>query len=151
MIAPEARSVAERGTLEVFTPRDGSLADAYGDLGAVRQLPYHRLTAPRDLGELIRALRRPGHEVGVFRRELRRAAPDVVVIVTAVLPAALIAARLESLPTVLYVGEIFAKDDRGRLRTLGDRAVARLSEALANRLVCCFEGVSAQLTDATRR
>ena len=47
--------------------------------------------------------------MSLFRRELRRTRPDLVVVVTTVLPAALLAARLEGLPTIAYVGEIFAK------------------------------------------
>jgi len=150
-LRPRLAALAERGTLEVLTPGNGSLAEAYADVGAVHRLPYERLTVPRSLRELARALRRLGREVRLFRRELRRAAPDLVVIVTALLPAALVAARLERLPTVLYVGEIFAKDDlRGPLRTLGDRAIVRLSETLADRLVCCSETVRAQFSKPSK-
>lgn len=132
-------------SLEVLAPGEGSLRHAYENLGEVRTLAYEPLTVPRGPLAALRALRRLWRDVKIFRAELRRARPELVVVVTTVLPAALIAARLERLPTIVYVGEIFAKGHvEGRLRALGGRAVARLSEALADRLVCCSQAVADQ-------
>jgi len=136
---------AHGGSLEVLAPGEGSLARLYGDLAPVRALAYEPLTVPRTPREAARALARFVAEVRRLRRALRRARPDLVVVVTAVLPAALLAARLEGLPTIVYVGEIFDKGHvGGGLRALGGRAIARLSEALADRLVCCSQTVAAQ-------
>ncbi|HEV2773127.1 MAG TPA: glycosyltransferase family 4 protein [Thermoleophilaceae bacterium] len=145
-LRPRLEALARRGVaLELLAPGEGSLARAYGDLGPVRALPYASLTVPRTLREGARALRSFARDVGLFRRELRLRRPDVVVVVTTVLPAALIAARLERLPTVVYVGEIFpVRDTGGTARALGGRAIARLSAALADRLVCCSKTVAGQ-------
>ena len=141
----EALTANGRGSLEVIAPGRGSLERAYRGLGELRALPYEPLTVPKGPAAALAALRRLGREVRTFRRELRRARPDLVVVVTAVLPAALIAARLEGIPTVLYVGEIFSKGHvGGKLRALGGQAVARLSETLADRLVCCSQTVASQ-------
>lgn len=132
-------------SLEVIVPGEGSLRRAYEDLGEVRVLAYEPLTVPRGPRAALRALGRLWREVQSFRAEMRHARPDLVVVVTAVLPTALIAARLERLATIVYVGEIFAKGHvGGRLRALGGRAVAALSAALADRLVCCSKTVADQ-------
>ena len=145
-LRPRLEALARRGVaLEVLAPGEGSLARAYGDLGSVRALPYASLTVPRTLREGARALRSFTRDVALFRRELRLRRPDVVVVVTTVLPAALIAARLERLPTVAYVGEIFpTRATGGTARALGGRVIARLSAALADRLVCCSKTVAGQ-------
>lgn len=145
-LRPRLEALARRGVaLEVLAPGEGSLACAYGDLGTVRALPYASLTVPRTLHEGVRALRSFACDVALFRRELRLRRPDVAVVVTTVLPAALLAARLERLPTVVYVGEIFPiRDTDGTARALGGRVIACLSAALADRLVCCSKTVAGQ-------
>ncbi len=144
-LRPRLEALARHGTLEVLAPGEGSLARAYEGLGSVRALPYAPLTVPRTPREATRALRSFARDVGLFRRELRRRRPDLVVVVTTALPAALIAARLERLPTVVYVGEIFpSRATDGTVRSLGGRVIARLCEALADRLVCCSEPVAGQ-------
>ena len=141
----EALTGTAGSSLEVVAPGDGSLRGLYEDLAEFRTLAYEPLTVPNGVVAALKAVRRLRREVAAFRREMRRARPDLVVVVTAVLPAALIAARLEGLPTVVYVGEIFAKGHvEGRARALGGRLTARLCEALADRLVCCSETVAAQ-------
>jgi len=141
----EALRGSSGSSLEVIAPGEGSLRGLYEDLGEVRTLAYEPLTVPNGVVAALKAVRLLRREVVAFRREIRRARPDLVIVVTAVLPAALIAARLEGLPTVVYVGEIFAKGHvEGRMRALGGRLTARLCEALADRLVCCSETVAAQ-------
>ena len=145
-LRPRLEAIARwGGGLDVLAPGEGSLARAYGDLGYVSALPYASLTVPRTPREAARAVRSFARDVGLFRRELRRRRPDVVVVVTTALPAALIAARLEHIPTVVYVGETFpSRDTDGTVRWLGGRVIARLCEALADRLVCCSETVAGQ-------
>jgi glycosyltransferase involved in cell wall biosynthesis len=147
-LRPRLAALAERGSLELLAPGRGSLVGAYAGLGKVRALPYQPLVVPRGPLAALRTLRRMRAEVRLFRRAFRQARPDLVVVVTAVLPAALIAARLEGLPTVVYVGEIFTKGHvGGPVRALGGRAIARLNEALCDRLVCCSRLVAAQFRD----
>jgi glycosyltransferase involved in cell wall biosynthesis len=136
---------AAGGSLAIVAPGEGSLPRVFGGRVPVRTLAYEPLTVPRTPARAVRGLARFVGEVRRFRQELRRARPELVVVVTAVLPAALLAARLEGLPTVVYVGEIFDKGHvGGGLRAVGGRAIARLSEALADRLVCCSRTVAAQ-------
>ncbi len=145
-LRPRLEAVAAQGgSLEVLAPGEGSLARLYGDLGPVRALAYETLTVPRTPREAARGLTRFVRDVRLFRGELRRAQPDLVVLVTTLLPAAVLAARLEHLPTIVYVGEIFDKGHvGGGLRALGGNTVARLSEALTDRLVCCSRTVANQ-------
>ena len=137
-LRPRLESITRGGgSLSVISPAQGSLAAAYGGLGEVRLASYEPLMMPTSLSETLRTPGRLREEVRALRTELRRARPDLVVVVTAVLPAALLAARLERLPTVTYVGELFAKGYvNGVRRALGGRAVARLCERLSDRLLC---------------
>ena len=150
-LRPRLAALAECGSLEVLAPGVGTLASEYAVLGPVRAIDYEVLTVPRRPGEAVRALRRLGRDVRRFRREMRRARPDLVVVVTTVLPAALIAARLERLPTVVDVGEIFAKGYvGGPARMIGGRAIGTLTERLADRLVCCSRAVVEQFSPRGR-
>ena len=140
-----AALVARGGSLEALTPGEGSVARLYAGMASVRTLDYAPLTVPRTPRAAARAGWSMLREVRLFRRELRRARPDLVVVVTSALPAALIAARLERLPTVVYVGELFAKGHvEGAARALAGRLLARVCETLADRLVCCSQAVADQ-------
>jgi glycosyltransferase involved in cell wall biosynthesis len=72
--------------------------------------------------------------------------PELVVVVTSVLPAAVVAARLEKVPTVVYAAEIL----RGERFRNAPRAVAagllRSVVARADAVICCSQAVAAQFS-----
>lgn len=144
-IHPWLEALAERGQLEVVVPGAGRTAEVYAPLARTTVLPYEPLTFPTSLLDVVRLTRQLVGEVRSFRRHLRQARPDVVVVVTTVLPAAVLAARLEGIPTVVYAAEIFDKGFlRTRMRLLAGTAVARLTQRLADAVVCCSNTVAEQ-------
>jgi glycosyltransferase involved in cell wall biosynthesis len=78
---------------------------------------------------------RLARELAALRRAIREADPDVAVVVTAYLPVALLAARLERVPTVLYAAEILDGRRRVLARTAGlATGIVAPSELVAARL-----------------
>ena len=142
---PRVAALAERGELITVLPANGPVADLYAQLGPTCVRPYRALTQPRGTGAMLRAATDLLREIWTFRREIRRARPDIVVIATAMLPAALVAARLESVPAVAYVAEILEKPSApGLLRSIANEALLRLTVACASAVVCASDAVASQ-------
>lgn len=151
-LRPWLAALAARGSLEVFVPATGSARRLYEPFATTTVLRYGTLHFPSGPLDLLRMAARFAADVGTFWRHFRRACPDVVVVVTTVVPAALVAARLTRTPAIVYVGEIADKRYvRGRLRTVAGRAVLTLTERLASALVCCSRTVAAQFDASGRR
>ncbi len=144
-IAPALRWLSEEGEVHTILPGDGQVADDYGSFSSVSKMPYESLTFPATPREGIQSTQRVRHEVGSFRREIRRIAPDLIVVPTSALPAALVAARLEGVPTVVRVAELFAgRSVSGRPRELPSWALLRSTEALASTILCASDAVAQQ-------
>jgi hypothetical protein len=144
-LRPLLAALAERGSLDVVAPAEGPTLALYDELGAVSVLPYAPLTFPRGPRPLAGLAAGMARDVGTLRRHIRRVSPDLVVVATSVLPSALVAARLERVPTVVYVAELL---DRHAARTPARRAastvVRTLTESLASGLACCSDAVARQ-------
>jgi glycosyltransferase involved in cell wall biosynthesis len=88
---------------------------------------------------------RLARDLRTFRRHLRRHRPDFVCVVSALLPAALLAARRERIPTIVYAAEILERRFiRSLPRTLAARGLLRLTGRLANMIVACSRTVERQ-------
>jgi glycosyltransferase involved in cell wall biosynthesis len=135
----------ERGTVEFIVPEPGAAAAQYGELGDVMIASYTALTYARGPRALVGAVRRLFADVRLFRGELRRRRPDLVVAVTTVLPAVLIAARLERVPSVVWAAELYGQRWKGApaLRLWGT-LLARSTEWLSDGIVSCSVAVSRQ-------
>jgi glycosyltransferase involved in cell wall biosynthesis len=94
-------------------------------------------------------VRQQARDVRLFRRELRRRRPDIVVAVTTVLPALLVAARLERVPAVVYAAELYGQEWKAAplLRIWGG-LLARTTAALSRGVVGCSQAVAAQFPAA---
>jgi hypothetical protein len=135
----------DRGTLEIIVPEEGPTAREYAPLGAVTVADYSALTYARGLRGGLGMTRELARDVRMFRRELRQRRPDVVVAVTTVLPAVLIAARLERVPSVVYAAEVYGQDwKRAPLLRVWGAGLAGMTAALAGALVCCSQTVADQ-------
>lgn len=137
--------LAETGSVSAVVPGPGSAADLYDTIGTTTALDYESLTYPGGLRAVGPYAWRFAADVRTLSRHMRRARPDLVVVVTAAVPAALVAARLQRVPTLVFVGEILDKgvvESRGR--SLGAAAVTRLTSGLADGLVCCSQTVARQ-------
>ena len=140
--------LAEQGSLDVVIPRDGPLRDSLGDsLGARTEtfaLDYEALTRPAAPALFAEAWRLR-HDVRAFRGLIRRRRPQLVIAVTTMLPAVVIAAWLEGVPTLVYCGELFDRRHRGGfLRRFASRLVAGLTARLADGIIACSAMVAAQ-------
>lgn len=138
--------LAQDGSLEVVVPGPGPVAESFGGLAPVTEIDYSALTLPEGPAAIARALGRAAREVRAFRAHLRDTRPDLVVVATTTLPAAVIAARLERIPAIVYVTEIFAGERAARSSrgTAAGTALIGLSSRLAAAIVTCSQAVARQ-------
>lgn len=137
--------LAEQGRLTIAFPGPGAAADSYGDLARIVRLPYSAVTLPGGPAGLPDAALRLRREGRMFRAYLRRERPDLVLCVSAMLPAALVAARLEGVPTIVHAAEVLAGDPsrRATARVAG-WALARGTRRLAGGIAACSEAVAGE-------
>jgi glycosyltransferase involved in cell wall biosynthesis len=137
--------LAAEGSLELVTPGPGRVAEAFGGASGHTELRYSALTLPRGPLAALRTARELAREVGTFRSHFRAIRPELAVIVTAMLPSALVAARREGIPTVLYVGELLIGPSApGGARGLAGRMLIGRSGALADAIIACSDTVARQ-------
>ena len=144
----ELEWLAGRGQLEVFLPGDGRLAARLRSLRSGQDLGYSTLTVPE---RPERPDRR--HSAGSVGRlaaceaAIRRAQPDLVIVTSALLPSALLAASIEDVPSILYAGEIL---DEPRVasgpRALAGKALLQLAARSATTIIACSDRVARQYT-----
>lgn len=148
-VFPWISLLAERGPVTFAVPSAGPAADLYSTIGTPIVLEFEPLTYPRRLGALAPYAVRLAAEVRRFSGLIRQLGPDLVVAVTASVPAALVAARLQRVPSAVFVGEILDKGvvvSRGR--SVAAAATARLTAAAADGVVCCSDAVARQFARA---
>lgn len=138
--------LSSMGEVEVLVPWGGSAVRPAPDPTTLTVARYETLTFPTGPRSAVHAVRRFRADVRMFRDHIRRTRPELVVVATSVLPAALLAARRERVPSVVYLAELFGKPtSRGPVRSLAGRMVVRASAALADASICCSASVAAQL------
>jgi len=133
--------VARNGRLQIAVPGDGAAARLYEPIAEVESAAYSALTLPRGPTGALRFAKELHRQVVVFRVRIRACSPDLVVVATSTLPAALIAARLEGAPAIVYVGEVIPTKP-GLARAVGGRALAAATRALAAAVVCCSDAAA---------
>jgi glycosyltransferase involved in cell wall biosynthesis len=157
----ELRWLADGGSVEVVVPGAGAVAEAFGEFARITVLPFEALTLPRGPLAASRAARRTAAEARSFRALVRKRRPDLVVVASALLPAALLAAHRERIPAMVYAGELFpgavvpaAGSANGRaaraLKGLGGRAVCGFVGSLAAAVLACSSTVAGQYAGARR-
>ncbi len=113
----------------------------------VRTLRYSALTVPTGPNGLIAAIRGFRREVRSLRTAMRRVQPDVVIVTSALLPAALVAASIDGVRSLLYAGEIL---DEPRVasgpRALAGKALLHLAARSATAIIACSDRVARQYT-----
>ena len=142
----ELRWLAGEGALDVVVPGAGSVEQSLGEVADVTQRDYEALTAPsRGRGGLTGDVRRLGREIRDFRRLIRDRRPDLVIVVTSMLPAVSIAAAQERVPTLIYCGELFDRGyGIGPVRAFAGRRLAALTARLADGIMACSGAVATQ-------
>lgn len=143
----ELEWLAGRGELEVFLPGDGRLRLDFARFAQVRTLGYSTLTVPDGPDSLIPAIRGFRREVRSLRAAIRRAQPDLVIVTSALLPSALLAAWIEGVRSILYAGEILDEPRvASRPRALAGGALLRLAARSATAVIACSDRVARQYT-----
>src|SRR5688572_28306870 len=155
----ELRWLSEHGDVDVVVPGPGAVADTFAEFAEVHPCRYVALTLPRDPISAARSARRIAREARAFRSLIRERRPDLVVVASAMLPAATIAANREGVATAVYAGELFpgagvqGAGDGGvahAAKRLGGRALARVTARLADAVMACSEAVADQYRGAGR-
>jgi glycosyltransferase involved in cell wall biosynthesis len=155
----ELGSLAEHGSVDVVVPGPGTVAEQFGKFATVHVLDYEALTLPRAPLSAARSARRIGRQARAFRALIAEHDPELVVVGSAMLPAATIAARRERVPVAVYAGELFAGAgiagaSRGgpadTVKRLGGRALTRATGALADAVMACSQTVADQYGAAGR-
>jgi glycosyltransferase involved in cell wall biosynthesis len=135
---PRLRALTADGELRVIVPGHGATEELYRPLAAVDVRRYGPLDLPRSMGDLASALAEQRAAVRTFRAALRDYEPDLMLVVTTSLPAALLAARLEGVPAVVDVMEVLHVHHEGGAPRMAARFLVRAwTAALADALICC--------------
>jgi len=151
-VFPWLSPLARRGAVATVVPAAGSAEELYRTIGKTIVVGFAPLTYPGRVEALVLHVARFVADVRAFGRVIRQVRPDLVVTVTASVPAALVAARLHGIPTVVFVAEILDKGMvKSRGRSLGAAATARLTTALGDGIVCCSEAVARQFAPGRPR
>jgi glycosyltransferase involved in cell wall biosynthesis len=145
------RWLQDRGSVEVIVPELGPTADEYSQFGSVEARDYDALTYPRGPVAFGKAVAGLARETRMFRREWRRRRPDAVLVVTTVVPAALLAARLERIPTVVYAAELYEQWKRAPLLRVWGALLVRGTSLLSDGVVCCSTAVASQFPAGGRK
>lgn len=147
---PRLLAASRGGTLRIVLPGHGSASSALAGHAELSYADYSAITVPTSALDLVRRVGRLARDVRALRRVLRAGAPDLAVVVTAVLPSALLACWLEGVPTVVYVGEVLGLRGSSAPRRGLARALILAIRRLADGIVCCSDVVAAQFGDAAR-
>jgi|RhiMetdeSRZDD1v2_1073273.scaffolds.fasta_scaffold42941_3 glycosyltransferase involved in cell wall biosynthesis len=143
----ELEWLAGRGELDVFLPGDGRLRSDFARFAQVKTLRYSTLTVPDGVDNLIPAIHSFRHEARSLRTAIRRAQPELVIVTSALLSSALLAASLEGVRSILYAGEIL---DEPRIasgpRALAGKALLRMAARSATAVIACSDRVARQYT-----
>jgi glycosyltransferase involved in cell wall biosynthesis len=148
-LRPRLEWLAERGSLTVATPGPGPTADLYRDIAQVRTLGYEAITLPASAEDMAAAWSKTRSQVSRFRGLMREVRPDLVICVSAMLPAALLAARLEGIPSLVHASELLARDPTRRaVARAGGWALARMNARFANGIAACSMAVADEYATA---
>ncbi|HEX2085212.1 MAG TPA: glycosyltransferase family 4 protein [Solirubrobacteraceae bacterium] len=133
-LAPVLRSLANGdGNVVAAVPGPGRLAGELRGVARVVVTGHAPVTIPRRPGDAWSLATRLRHDVRQFRALLRRERPDLAIVATTTLPALILAARLERVPTIVYATELYRQGSRGDvLRAAAGRAMMRVNARLAS-------------------
>lgn len=146
LVGPLAATAgAER--LRLALPWRGTAAELFPN-AAIDVLGHAALTMPRSARQAVQLSWQAYRDTQVFRAWLKADRPDVAVVATTSIPAAVLAARRERVPVLVYAAEIYG--GRGTATGAGGSALVRFIARQAAAVVCASDAVAAQFTTTTR-
>ncbi len=135
--------LAEAGTLTVVVPAGGP-APPLPKGTRVERLALRALTLPTGPLRIAREAASLTAAAARLRRLVAELRPSAVLIVTTMLPGALLAARLGGSPTVVYASELHLHPAALRARRLAGRTLIAMTARLADAVIACSPAVRAQ-------
>jgi glycosyltransferase involved in cell wall biosynthesis len=137
--------LADEAALEFVVPGPGQAERELSALGPVQTLGFSALMFPDTLSAAPGHLVRLGAHVRQFRRHFRQARPDLVVVTSSMVPAAVLAARREGVPVLVHASELLNGE---RLPSLAKRGAARVlrnrTARWASAVIACSDAVADQ-------
>lgn len=145
-LRPWLAALAKAGDLTIIAPGAGPVHELYGDIAETQTVDYAPLIAPRGLNETAAFVPRLLADVQRLRHKIQLVEADLAIIVTTFIPAALLAARLARVPTIVFAAEIYRQSGLpvGWMRRTALGALPRFTEWHADAIVCCSRTVAAQ-------
>jgi glycosyltransferase involved in cell wall biosynthesis len=144
-LAPGLERLAVDAEVVVAVPSLGGAADELRPTARIVATGHASLVIPRSPRQAVALLAQMRADVRTFRELLRRERPDLVVVATTVLPAAVLAAWREGVPAIVYAAELYRQGTRwDRVRALEGRLAIRLNERMATVVVACSSTVAAR-------
>ncbi|HMC06110.1 MAG TPA: glycosyltransferase [Solirubrobacterales bacterium] len=148
---PGLRWLAEIGSLDLVVPGPGDAGEAFSDIASITVLDYSPLMLPRGALGLPGTLVRLWREMRAFGGVIDRARPDVMIVVSTLLPGALLAARRRRVPVVVHATELHRGPEvESVLRRVVGAAMVRLTARLATEVIACSKAVASQFNGASR-
>lgn len=138
--------LACRGSVVIVLPELGAAAVELGELGRIEITGHRPLLLPHRPTEIVTLLRAFRRDTARFRAVLRHERADLAMIATTSLPALVLAAWLEGVPSIVYAAELYRQGRRGDLgRALAGRMLVALNAQLASAVVASSRRVADQL------
>ncbi|HEX6388812.1 MAG TPA: glycosyltransferase, partial [Solirubrobacteraceae bacterium] len=141
-LLPVLAALAQRADVVTVVPGPGRASEEHGAVGRVVAMGHEALVLPRTPRDAVATALQLRADVRRFRTLLRRERAGLAIIGTTTLPALVLAARLERVPTILFAAELH---EGGGVLTAARRAVVRLNARLATVTVSCSHAVAAAL------
>lgn len=138
--------IQERGPVEIVVPAGSRRTIELPEV-PVTSMRYRPLVLPRGPRSVVEIALRLVRETLDFRRLLREKKPSLLLVSTSALIPPLVAARLEGIPTVTRVAELYrGRSATGRRRGLAAKLLLRLTESLSGAVICCSHAVAQQFS-----
>ena len=148
-LEPGLRWLAEIGSLDLVVPGPGDAGETFSEVASITVLDFAPLMLPQGPLGLPRALGRLWRDMRAFGGVIERARPDVMIVASTLLPAALLAARRRRVPVITYATELHADPviEVALRRVVGARMI-HLTKRLGAEVIACSHPVAAQFEDA---
>jgi glycosyltransferase involved in cell wall biosynthesis len=146
-LRPWLEAAARATPVEVVVPGPGGAERLYSAIARTHVVPYSAAAVPTSPWQAALVAAGLVRDVHRFATLMRDRGPDVVLVATSVLPAALMAARLVGVPAIVYAAEIHGPARMRRpVKASATAATVGLTKGLAAAIVCCSDAVARQYT-----
>jgi N-acetylglucosaminyl-diphospho-decaprenol L-rhamnosyltransferase len=142
--------LAAEGDLTVVVPAGGP-PPPLPAAAHVERLRMQALLVPEGLVDALREMGRLLVQTLRFARLVRRVRPDLVIVVTTVLPGAALVARMSGANVIVYAAELnLGSLARGARRRLVGGLLLRLTAATSDAVIACSRAVAGQFRSIPR-